>query len=77
MLNQTRWVLQPKDYLGFKLTGSAISDHWSSKGLCNVLTSAAIPEVFEFIGWDTAVLPVIKSGTATRGNVSAAAAAQL
>ena len=77
VVNQTRWVLQPKDYIGFKLTGSAISDPWSSKGLCNVLTSAAIPEVFEFIGWDAAVLPVIKSGTSTRGNVSAAAAAQL
>jgi xylulokinase len=77
VVKRTKWVLQPKDYLGFKLTGEAISDPWSSKGLCNVLTGAAIPEVFEFIGWDAAVLPLIKTGTLARGNVSAAAAAEL
>jgi xylulokinase len=33
---RARWVLQPKDFLGLRLTGSALSDPWSSKGLCNV-----------------------------------------
>lgn len=35
---KTRWLLQPKDFLGFHLTGGAISDPWSTKGLCNVRT---------------------------------------
>ena len=77
VVNKTSWVLQPKDFIGFKLTGEAISDPWSSKGLCNVLTGEAIPEVFDFIGWSTDVLPTIRTGTAARGNLSATAAAQL
>lgn len=74
---KTRWVLQPKDFVGFKLTGTAISDPWSSKGLCNVLTKAAIPEVFDFVGWDAQVTPALLDGTASRGKLTQLARSQL
>lgn len=74
---KTRWVLQPKDFIGFKLTANAISDPWSSKGLCNVLTKAPIPEVFDFVGWDASVTPVLMDGTASRGKLTQLARSEL
>jgi xylulokinase len=73
----TRWVLQPKDFLGFRLTGEAISDPWSSKGLCNVLTHEPVMEVFDQIGWSPSVLPEIRQGTQMRGTLTVRAAAEL
>lgn len=67
---KTAWVLQPKDFVGFHLTGEAISDPWSSKGLCNVLTSKAPIGLFEFLGWDESVIPEIRKGELHRGLVS-------
>lgn len=74
---KTRWVLQPKDFIGFKLSANAISDPWSSKGLCNVLTKAAIPEVFDFVGWDARVTPALMDGTASRGKLTQSARNEL
>jgi xylulokinase len=74
---KTRWVLQPKDFVGFKLTSTAISDPWSSKGLCNVLTKAAIPSVFEFVGWNAQVTPELLDGTASRGRLTSLARSEL
>ena len=67
VVRKTRWLLQPKDFLGFALTGEAISDPWSSKGLCNVRTQRAINEVLQFIGWDSSVVPELREGFASRG----------
>lgn len=77
VVQKTKWVLQPKDYVGMKLTGAAISDPWSSKGLCNVLTKQPITELFDFIGWDAAVTPELRDGDASRGVVLPAIAAEL
>jgi len=66
----TAWILQPKDYVGFHLTGEAISDPWSSKGLCNVLTSKAPTGLFDFLGWDESVIPEIRKGELRRGLVT-------
>ena len=66
----TAWILQPKDYVGFHLTGEAISDPWSSKGLCNVLTSKAPIGLFDFLGWDESVIPEIRKGELRRGLVT-------
>lgn len=77
VVTKTRWVLQPKDYVGFRLTGSAISDPWSSKGLCNVLTKQPITELFDFIGWDSNVTPELLDGTEGRGTLLPEVAAEL
>ena len=73
---KTRWLLQPKDYLGFLLTGTAISDPWSTKGLCNVRTKKRIPEILEFTGWDPHVVPELRDGAAARGKTTSTAAAR-
>lgn len=77
VVKKTKWVLQPKDYVGFKLTGKAISDPWSTKGICNVLSTNPIPEVFEKIGWDSSVTPELKAGTESRGKLTPQALAEL
>lgn len=69
---KTAWVLQPKDFVGFHLTGEAISDPWSSKGLCNVLTSMAPTGLFDFLGWNESVIPEIRRGELHRGFVTEA-----
>lgn len=74
---KTRWVLQPKDFVGMHLTDKAISDPWSSKGICNVLTRAPINNLLEFIGWDQKIMPELGDGFESRGGVSNAAAKSL
>ena len=67
VLSKTRWLLQPKDYLGFLLTGGATSDPWSSKGLVNVKNRKPIFELLKYIGCPTDLVPEIRSGEETRG----------
>jgi len=71
---KTRWLLQPKDFLGFHLTGSAISDPWSTKGLCNVRTKSSTLPVLEFIQWSSQVVPELRDGFTSRGTTTSAAA---
>ncbi len=73
-VSKTRWVLQPKDYVGFHLTGEAISDAWSTKGICNVLTLGPIDSLLEFIGWKSEVMPELRNGYESRGVVTPEAA---
>ena len=65
--DDTRWLLQPKDFLGFHLTGEAISDAWSTKGLCNVRTGKTLTDLLQFIGWDPEVVPKLNDGFSSRG----------
>jgi xylulokinase len=74
IVKKTRWVLQPKDFIGLHLTGKAISDPWSSKGICNVLTRLPIKNLLEFIGWSSSVVPELGDGYQSRGGISAEAA---
>lgn len=69
---RTRWLLQPKDYLGYLLTGAAISDPWSTKGLCNVRTGLPIDEILAFAGWKVDVVPALRDGFAHRGVTTSA-----
>ena len=71
---KTRWVLQPKDFVGFHLTGNAISDPWSTKGICNVISRSPISEVLDFIGWGPEICPDLMDGYQSRGAVSIEAA---
>ena len=66
----TDWLLQPKDFVGFHLTGQIVSDPWSSKGLCNVLNWQVPENLFAHIGWSHTVVPTIKAGEDTRGVIS-------
>jgi xylulokinase len=72
---RTRFALQPKDYLGLRLTGSPLSDAWSSKGLCNVRTYEPATAVIERAGFAAEVAPPLAAAWQTRGGVTAGAAA--
>ena len=74
LIDDTQWVLQPKDYVGLVLTGSAVSDPWSTKGLCHVGTRAPAAEVMAAVGWPTRVVPTIADGQTSRGSLTAAGA---
>lgn len=71
VVSKSRWVLQPKDFVGFHLTGTAVSDPWSTKGLCNVITRTAIDELLNYVGWSPEVVPHLADGYESRGEVSA------
>ena len=47
---RTRFVLQPKDYVGLQLTGFPLSDPWSSKGLRHVGTAEPVEELLRRVG---------------------------
>jgi xylulokinase len=74
IIDETQWVLQPKDYVGLVLTGSAVSDPWSSKGLCHVGSRAPAAEVMAAVGWPTRVVPTIADGQTSRGALTDAGA---
>ena len=76
VVKKTRWVLQPKDYVGFHLTGSAISDAWSTKGLCNTQTLKPTTELLSHIGWSDSVVPELRDGYQSRGNITSHGAAR-
>jgi xylulokinase len=69
----TRWALQPKDYVGLHLTGSAVSDPWSSKGLTHILDGSPAAEALERLGWPARVAPEVAPAWTRRGVVSAGA----
>ena len=54
-VGKTGFVLQPKDYVGLQLTGSPLSDPWSSKGLCHVRTLEPAAAVLERAGFGSHV----------------------
>jgi xylulokinase len=76
LVERTRYVLQPKDFIGMALTGQPTADGWSSKGLCNVLDGLPTKEVLEECGWSTRVCPPIDLAWSARGVVSDSAAAR-
>ena len=49
--------LQPKDYVGLHLTGSPVSDPWSSKGITHVLDGAPAQRGLERVGWPAGIAP--------------------
>lgn len=73
-LRRTRWLLQPKDLVGFELTGSPASDPWSSKGICRVSDGAPAASVLDACGWPLEACPPVSAAWAPRGVVGAAAA---
>lgn len=69
-VRDTEWIFQPKDFLGFQLTGKAVTDAWSSKGLCNVETGTAAEEVLRECGWSEKVCPPVRRPWEVRGGVT-------
>ncbi len=74
VVEKTKWVLQPKDFIGFHLTDKAISDPWPTKGICNVVTRLSIDTLLKRIGWSSSVMPELRDGFQTRGDLTESAA---
>ena len=74
-VSRTRWLLQPKDFVGLRLTGSPHSDPWSSKGLCRVDTGQPVTDLLSYTGWSAHSAPPIAPAWSLRGKVTDAAAA--
>ena len=64
---RARWFLQPKDYIGYLLTGIAASDAWSMKGVVRVPNGEVLPEVLEAAGWTAQHCPEIRRPEAILG----------
>jgi xylulokinase len=73
-VRNTQWIFQPKDFVGFHLTGKPISDPWSSKGLCNVQSRSTITDLLEYTGWSDSVMPELLDGFQSRGTITEQAA---
>lgn len=56
-LARCRAILQPKDFLIYRLTGQFVSDIWSSKGILHQVTGAPISALHDLIGLDLTVAP--------------------
>lgn len=67
---RTRFVLQPKDYVGLQLTGSPLSDPWSSKGLRHVGTFEPVDELLRRVGFAAEVAPPVADAWTSRGVVT-------
>lgn len=73
-VSATRWLLQPKDFIGLHLTGMSGSDGWSSKGVCEIASGSPAASVLEACGWSASAAPETRLPWAVRGTVEAAAA---
>ena len=73
-VRRTRWLLQPKDFIGMRLTGVAASDPWSSKGICRVGDGSPAVEVLAACGWPERACPPVDAAWSARGTVTTAAA---
>lgn len=70
----TRWLLQPKDFVALSLTGRAVSDPWSSKGLCRVTDGSPAVEVLRACEWPIAACPPTAPAWHAAGSVTTRAA---
>jgi xylulokinase len=67
-------VMQPKDYVNYKLTGETASDAWSYRSLVNINTFKPACPLLDFIGMPEDVLCGIMRSYDVCGRVSAAGA---
>jgi xylulokinase len=77
VLSRARWALQIKDYVGLKFTGTAVSDAWSSKGLCSVRDGAPAEPILRYVGAPTSIVPPMRQPWFSRGELLPEMAEQL
>ena len=76
---QARWMLQPKDWLRFRLTGQAATDPTDASGtlLCDVARGEWATDVTQALGLRPDLLPAIRPPAAIAGPLLPAAAGHL
>ncbi len=73
-LTQAHALLQPKDYINFKLTGEFATDVSSSRGLVNLKTGRVATAVLQSLGLRTDLLPRLTEPYGIVGRISSEAA---
>lgn len=68
-------ILQPKDYVNFKLTGKYFSDKWINKSVVNSHTGEVPEEYINYLGFTPEVIPKTYAPFEVAGTVSAEVAA--
>jgi len=71
---RARWVLQPKDFLAFRLTGQAATDHLSAYALIHLEERRYFEEYFHRLGLPTEKMPPALSPEDVVGSLTPAAA---
>lgn len=71
------WVLTPKDYVGFQLTGVAGTDPWSMKGLWSIRDDRRADEVLARAGVRPGLVPAARAPWSRLGTTTPAAAESL
>jgi xylulokinase len=64
---RVRWILQAKDFIGWRLTGSLCSDASSWRGLVHLPDGALVPQVCRYLGLSDAIVPPRQDPSASRG----------
>jgi xylulokinase len=76
-LSKTRQLLQPKDYLNYRLTGILASDYWGSKGLVHLSTGEPIAAYRDVLDIDPALAPPCRHPHHLLGTLSSESASVL
>jgi len=76
-LRKTYKILQPKDFINYKLSNVFASDYWCSRGLVNVKTMKPPEEYYKILGIRNDIAPEAFSPSTVVGYVSREAAREL
>ena len=71
---RTRWVVQPKDYVAFHLTGAWATDRWCAKGIGHLATGAMHRDYLSLVGKACSVCPRTLPPEGVAGRVTEGAA---
>jgi xylulokinase len=63
----TRWVVQPKDFVAFALTGHLATDRWCAKGIAHLHSGEMHPDWMALLGKHQSVCPAVRSTRAVIG----------
>lgn len=72
--NTTRWIVQPKDYVAFQLTGEMAADRWCAKGLASIATGRFDGGYLQYLDTPVDRSPLAGMPDAVTGRVVARAA---
>ncbi len=67
---KTYKILQPKDYVNYKLTGKYFSDKWINKSVVNTYTGEVPCEYINYLGFAPDVIPPVFAPFEVCGNVT-------
>ncbi len=58
---ETRWVMQPKDYVASVMTGRMATDRWCAKGIANLHSGEMHPDWMAALGKQRSICPPVHS----------------